>query len=410
MKQRYKEITFDLCVRAVFDCFKKKWRRRDVGVAIEKYAGIPREAIAEELTHGGYLLKYEAARALAYEMLNRLERLEQGAEDALDLDPVLFRNRKDGINGKEREIAYCCIFHQLFNHLAFLSLRPLLHARITPFQFASIPNRGQTGLKNHIVKILRKKGLDIRSAKKTDICKAYPSTKYTLIIDIIEREIPSARLTIKLLRGLAKMSPSGCLIIGGYLEAWLFNFLMSYVVAYALDQRKERRGKSVPYIKGVNSFMDDFAYFASRAANLKTLIRRVDDMLGTQMNLRTKGGKETVFFTFEEERERREETAPSKRACPCVDIGGYLIHRGYVTIRKSVFLRIRRCFLRAGRELKETGNLHPQRAHAVVAYFGYLKQSNSKGVREEWNADKIQQAAKESISYHQKKQNGGNKV
>lgn len=115
---------------------------------------------------------------------------------------------------------------------------PLFHAKILPCQYASIPNRGQTGLKKHVVKILRKKSSNIRYAKKTDVTHAYETTMYSVIIEVIKKEIPSATWIITLLKALARMSPEGCLIIGGYLDAWLFNYLMSYVLRYALGQEQ----------------------------------------------------------------------------------------------------------------------------------------------------------------------------
>ena len=115
MKQRYRELTDALCFRAVRDCFKGKWARRDVSSVVEEYAGISKRAILAEQAQGGKCaLKNEAIVNIGYEIQNRLERLLDGDENALELDPVVFRYEKDGMSQKTRKIAYCCIFHQIF--------------------------------------------------------------------------------------------------------------------------------------------------------------------------------------------------------------------------------------------------------------------------------------------------------
>lgn len=404
MKQRYEELTEELCFTAVKDCFAKKWTRNDVSCVIEEYAGVSRRQIKTEILNGGTKLKTEAIKNIGYEIFNRLNRLMAGDEAALDLDEVQFRYVPDGMNGKIRKIAYCCIFHQIFGHLVILGLKPLLKAKILPSQFASIPNKGQTGLKNFVMRKLRKNKLNIRYGKKTDVVHAYESTKYEIVIKIIEKEIPSAHWIIKLLTALAKMSPEGCLIIGGYSDAWLFNFLMSYVLRHAKEQHKEKRGKKTYLIAEIVSFMDDFGYFGSREADVKRDITAVNKFLATA-ELRLKHGNETQFLSIKEEKKRRKEHRPSKRACPYIDIGGYQMHHGYVTIRKKIFIRRRRQFLRAAKECEETKTICLKRAYAIVSGYGYFVNSNSKMIRKKLNVDFLHTVARHVVSFFAKLKN-----
>lgn len=39
MKQRYNELTHELCVRAVLDALDGKWKRRDIMTMVNKYGG-----------------------------------------------------------------------------------------------------------------------------------------------------------------------------------------------------------------------------------------------------------------------------------------------------------------------------------------------------------------------------------
>lgn len=405
MKQRYCEIDKELCKQAVKNFFKGKWHRNDVSCVIEEYAGIKRRDIAKESFIGKETtLKDEAIECIACETLNRLERLREGDDDALELDDIVFRLVPDGMNGKIREIAYCCIFHQIFNHILVLALMPLFSAKILPTQYASIPHKGQTGLKKHVMKKFRKKKLAIKTCKKTDVKKAYPSTMYSVIIKMVEKEIPSATLHIKLLKALAQKSPKGCLIIGGYLDAWLFNFLMSYALRYALSLRKVKRGESVKLVKDVVAFMDDFDFMGSREKDVEKTIKAIDKYISSNFGLSLKMGAKTKLLSFEEEKARRNDR-PSVKSGRYTDVGGYQMHHGYITIRKKIFVRLRRTYLRAMRFIKKYGYLCLQIAHRVNAYFGYLTNSSSKYVREKYHTDWLHNIAREVVSHYAKLEN-----
>ena len=174
---------------------------------------------------------------------------------------------------------------------------------------------------------------------------------------------------------------------------------MSYVLRYALGQSKEKRGKKTYLIKAAASFMDDFGYFGSREADINRDVRAVNAFLGTQMRLGLKDGKKTAFLSFEEEKRRRSEPSPAARGCPYFDIGGYQVHRGYVTIRKRIFLRLRRQFLRAAEEVKRCGAMCLQRAYAIIAYYGYIKNSHSKRVAAKLDVRKLHSIAKSVVSH-----------
>lgn len=242
MKQRYKELSHNLCVRAVLECFDKKWHRQDFVAVAEKYGGVSNAEIKRDEAQSAVNKKLEAADGIALELEQRILDLEDGDPEALDLDPVTERPRIDGISMKCRNVANCCVFHQCFGHLAFLGLEPLLRARILPYQHASIPHRGQSGCRRQVQRFLRRKALGIKYARKLDIRHAYENTKAGVIMGILKKEIPAAKWLLLLVEALLNMSPRGCLIIGGYLDAWLFNLVMSYILRYMLSLEKVRRG------------------------------------------------------------------------------------------------------------------------------------------------------------------------
>lgn len=405
MKNKYTELTHELCTMAVMRCFKKKWLRHDFMDVINKYAGISRKEFVEGSQGGSMLTKLQVAEAIAFEMENRIDNLLKGDENALDLDEVIIEPRPDGMTGKMRDIATLCVFHQLFNHLGKLGMEKLLSSRILPQQFASIPGRGQTGLADYLNDCVLRGKLNIKYITKTDIKSAYASTQYSIIIGIVEREVPKAKWLITLLKALARMSPTGSLIIGGYLDAWLFNFLMSYVMRYAKSLHTERRGKKMTLVKLVVSFMDDFAFLGTRKASVDTAIKRTGKLLADKYNLVLKVGKSTELLSVEEERRRRKLDSPAKRGCPSIDMGGYRVHRTYTTIRKKIFLRIRRQYLRSAVDMELYGFIRVVHAQKVISYYGFFKHSDSHKAKDNLNANYIFEHAKRAVRHHLREAN-----
>lgn len=403
MKQRYNKLTHDLCVRAALEAFDDKWLRRDVVQLANKYGGVSYERLkrGNETTSMWAIL--DAAEGIALELEERILDLLGGDEDALDLEPVTVTTRKDGMTGKERNIADLSPMHQAFGHLVKLGLDPLLDARLEYGQCASIPGRGQTGLKRRVERWLGKKSLGIRYAKKTDVKKAYPSLLYDVVIGILRKEIPGAKWILKTMESLARNAPGGHLIIGGYLDAWLFNLAMSYAVRYVLSLYKERRGQKVPLVIRVVTHMDDFGLLGRREADIKSATRKLARWMEKELHLTLKPGKETKFLSVEEEHRRKKAARPAGRGCPCLDMGGYRMHRTYTTVRKCIYLRARRAYLRVGSEIQNKGRMHIKRAQRIGAYFGYYKNTAARRTRERLDVDKLTFLAGRTVSRCEKR-------
>ena len=403
MKQRYNELTHDLCVRAVLEAFDDKWLRRDVVQLANKYGGASYGQLKQAKETANLCPILEAADGIALELEERILELLDGDEDALDLEPVKISIRPDGMTGKLREIADLSPMHQLVGHLVKLGLDPLLDSRLEYGQCASIPGRGQTGLKRRVERWLRRKGLGIRCAKKTDVKHAYNSLLYAVCIGIIRQAIPAARWILVTLMALARNAPGGHLIIGGYLDAWLFNFVMSYAVRYILSLCKERRGHKVPLVVRVVTHMDDFGLLGRREADIKSATRKLARWMEKELRLTLKPGKETKFLSVEEEHRRRKESSPAKRGCPCLDMGGFRMHRTYTTVRKCIYLRARRAYLRAGKDARRRGRMDIRRAYRIGAYYGYYKNTSSRRARDRLDVDKLTFLAGRTVSRYEKR-------
>ena len=398
-KQRYNNYSHELAYKAVDACFDRKWLRTDVLEFIEEYTGISRKEIYKDTLNQSVLVKMEVAESLACFVDDMVDDIMNNR--MIDyIDPVTIKSRPDGMTHKMRDIASLSIPHQFLGHIVKLGLDPLLKARLLPTQHASIPGRGQTKLKNQIGWYLRRKRLNINFAVKTDIVHAYASVKYLDVIKFLKREIPSAKWIIKLLTFLSILAPDGHLIIGGYIDAWLFNLMMSYAIRDLMKQGYMRRGKFHPYVVRVVTYMDDFTILTSTRIGAKKAIRYLSKWLHTNLLLTIKQTTSIfVLDTMEEERRARCLARPSSRGCPAVDMGGFMIHRTYVTIRPRIFKRIARCFSRAWRELQNTGTIQRQRAAVIISRYGYFKQTTSKYLRCKYHVDEILRMAKKVNSF-----------
>lgn len=400
MKQRFRRFDHQLYCEAVREAFKDgKWYRNDVLTFIEKYAGIPRAEIQlTYLTHDmGPRLEAEESIALYLEEV--VDGILRG-EDPEDMEAVKVRQRRDGMTGKMRDIALLCILHQLLGHVAKLGLDPLLHARITHTQHASIPGRGQTSLKKQVHKYLRKESLGIRYAVKTDVKHAYATTMYAALIEIIRKEIPKAKDLIKLLEYLGRIAPGGHLIIGGYLDAWLFNFAMSYAIRYIQTVGQKRRDKFNPFVIRCVAFMDDFLLLGRSAKGLKRAAKALDSWMSKNLHLSIRISTGIIRILPIRKEKRRRKLKGARHGCPVADMAGFKICRTHVMIRRRVFIRARREFLRAMAELKAMGTLHRSRAFAVISYYSFIVQTDSAWMAEKYHAAELVRMAAKVVGFY----------
>ncbi len=397
--KRFKPLSLELCENAVRECFDGKWKRRDVLAFIEKYAGIQRhEILLEYLTHA-QTIREEAVHSIGLYLWDVLEDLSAGHEPE-DIAPVKIRQRPDGMTGKVRDIALLCILHQLLGHAAKLMMEPLLNARLLPTQHASIPEHGQTRLKDQVRRLFLS-DIGIRYFQKTDVVHAYASLQYSVVVDLVRKECPKAHDLICLLEYLGRLAPDGHLIIGGYLDAWLFNFAMSYAIRYIYTLGETRRGKFIRYILRVETFMDDFCLLSASIKGIERTSAALEAWMWDNLRLNLKYTTGIVkLFSIEEEKRRRTIERPAARGVPVLDMAGFKIARTHTMIRGRVFLKARRQFLRSYEELQKTGTIRNIRAQKIISYNSYVEQTDSHGVKEKYHIDELMEVATKVRGFH----------
>lgn len=396
MKQRFRKLDQDLCYEAVADFMQKgKFDRNDVLSYIEEWCGYSREEImADEAEHGGrtFRLKFEIMDELSLALLDMIEDCVKGIDP--DFDEVHEMYKPDGGTGKMRMIAYLSVRMQLLGHALKLGLEPLLWARILPWQHASLPKRGPKKLIRQLRRALQKK-TGIKYFQKTDCTSAYRTSMYARIITLIWSEIPRANWILRGLLWMQRYAPGGHLIIGGYLDAWLFNFILSYMLKYVMSLYYSRRGNEIPFILATAFYMDDGVFCGSNAKTLAEAVRRCGEWLKDRFGIRMRTTTGIIrLLSLEEEVERRGYDKPAKRGFPMIDIAGFRVSRSRIILRKRNNRKIIRCALRSWEEYGHTGTLKAQRAFGLISKNGMVRNSDSKHLIRKYNLDGLLAVAK----------------
>lgn len=400
MPRLYDEFSHDLAWTACSKAFDGKWRRNDIRNFIEEWTGYSRYELMRHETGGSgltYGLKYEILEEIADSTEDMIEGIMHGVDP--DFDPVTSSLRRDGNTGKIRNIATLCIRHQILGHVVKAGLEKLFHARIMQTQHASIPERGQTALARQIRRMLRSRKNAITQFIKTDCTGAYASVLYSLCRRIIAAEIPRARWIDRCLAVLERYAPGGCLIIGGYLDAWLFNFVYSYAMRKILSMQKSRRGNRYPLAIRAVSFMDDMALLGRSEKDLMEAIKRATVWMSDNLNLKMRQTAAVIRLHTTQEEKRRKKLRGAKRGCPGVDMGGYIIHRTYITIRKRNVPKIQHAFREAAKDMAIYKTMRRQRAAQVISRNGMIRNSNSRKIEAKYDTARILRAAKKNQSH-----------
>lgn len=303
-------------------------------------------------------------------------------------------------NGKTRDICEESAEQQIFEYIAKGALDPLFRAKLLPVQYGSLPGKGQVKGKQKNERILRRKLHGKTDAAKCDVRKAYPSTTCEVVMCLLRRDIGKNKPLLWLIEAVMANYPGGVLLIGGYLPCWLFNYVMSYVLRHLMSCCKMRRGKRLRYVQALTCYADDFTAYG-RVTNLEKAIRDTTRWARDALGLTIKPAWQIIrlaSFDAERRQHKRRQAGDHKRT-PGVDMMGYVVRRTYTIIRGRDFVRLRRCVLRAGRDLARLGYIPWWRAQRLLSQWGEAKHSDSRGFYTKYNVYKLIKAAKRSASW-----------
>lgn len=382
---------------AVVDCFKNKRSRNDFQRLLCRTGTITKREIAEDRLSGDLKRILEAETAVAKKLTQRIINRD------LQLKPIRQFQRIDGLTQKLRDICQESPEQQVFEYIGVNALKPLFRAKIMPIQYRSIPKKGGVAGKRKIERLLRKKFQGKVVAVKGDVTKAYPSVTVPIVMEMLRRDIGKNKVLLWFLGALMSNYPGNHLCIGGYLPAWLFNYVMSYVLRFLYEQAQIRRGKRNRLVYAIVCYADDFSIYGD-VSKLKKAMKKATIWAYDKFGLKIKDIWQFYqIASFEEERENHKARKNgSKKRTPGVDMMGYVVRRKYTTIRGRVFRRIRRQVLRAWMDYKTMGFVPWWRACRIAAYKGWVKYSNSLKFRMEYCFDELFKLCSYSASKHGK--------
>ena len=382
---------------AVVECFRNKRSRKDFQRLLCKTGKITKREIVEDQLNKDFKRTLEAESEVAKMLTQRIINRD------LQFKPIRQFQRIDGLTQKLRDICQESPEQQVFEYIGVYALKPLFRAKILPIQYGSIPNKGGVAGKRKIERLLRKKFHGKVVALKGDVTKAYPSVTVPIVMEMLRRDIGKNKVLLWFLGALMSNYPGNHLCIGGYLPAWLFNYVMSYVLRYIYEQAQIRRGKRNRLVYAIVCYADDFTIYGD-VSKLKKAMKKATIWAHDKFGLKIKDIWQFYqVASFDEERENLEERRKgSKKRTPGVDMMGYVVRRKYTTIRGRVFRRIRRQVLRAWEDFKAKGFIPWWRACRIAAYKGWIKHSNSLKFRMKYCFDKLFKMCSYSASKHGK--------
>lgn len=382
---------------AVVECFRNKRSRKDFQRLLCKTGKITKREIVEDQLNKDFKRTLEAESEVAKMLTQRIINRD------LQLKPIRQFQRIDGLTQKLRDICQESPEQQVFEYIGVYALKPLFGAKILPIQYGSIPNKGGVAGKRKIERLLRKKFHGKVVALKGDVTKAYPSVTVPIVMEMLRRDIGKNKVLLWFLGALMSNYPGNHLCIGGYLPAWLFNYVMSYVLRYIYEQAQIRRGKRNRLVYAIVCYADDFTIYGD-VSKLKKAMKKATTWAHDKFGLKIKDIWQFYqVASFDEERENLEERRKgSKKRTPGVDMMGYVVRRRYTIIRGRVFRRIRRQVLRAWEDFKTKGFVPWWRACRIASYKGWVKHSNSLKFRKKYCFDELFKKCSYSASKHGK--------
>lgn len=339
--------------RFSYEAMSGKLMRKDYSEFVAGYCSISAKEIRKR-ARAGITWYPEMEQALHWIAMDISARIRARR---LDLPPVRYSERHDGMCRKVRKIGLMSVMQQLMEHVAVGCMEELWAAKYEHHQYASIRGRGQLKGARQILS-WTKRG-KTKYFVKLDIRKCFQSIKRETAMRWLGRDIGKNALLLWFVDELLKMHGDG-LIIGSLLSQFLCNYFMSYAYRYVMGLHKERRGKSVKLVSCALFYMDDILLTGPDRRNLVMAVRKLIRYMRDGFGL-------TIKATWNV---RRHADAP-------IDMMGYVITaKGRLKIRRRVFLRARRCFRKVWR-----GDRTRLTLYRIGAYFGYFKAARIRRLR-----------------------------
>lgn len=389
----------------IYDYLDEKWSRNDVVGLFVRFSNYSfkeiKSMVSETDKSGLFPIVTKIAKYVSKCIKNR----------EINLKPIQYHIRIDGMSKKERVIGVQEPLHQIFDYVAVEGMRDLLDAKIGVFQCASLPGKGQSYGKKHVERWVKEKETVYFS--KGDIKKCFPSIPHVRLKELLQKDVKNDTLLwlvfrlidmfklpdtfeFKRVPGVTNTLKRG-ISVGSYLSQYLSNYYLSYAYHYASSEnmfkiRKTKRNgdKKVRLINHVLFYMDDFLLTGSSKKDLRKAMKMLIKYIYEFLELIVKTGWRICKIS---------DTEP-------IDMMGFVFRKTRTTIRAKIFLKTRRYFLKARKLLKQGKTIPEHLAYQCVSGYGWYKNTDSYKIRNKLEIDRIHAICKRTISYYTKLKRG----
>ncbi len=375
----------------MYECLSDKWGRMDVARFL---SGYDPDGNAWQL-HLKLVNDHSAADLLIVKAAG--EMAKEISLRKVTFPEIRYSMRMDGNCGKIREIGVESIKQQVYDYVAVNALMPLLERKIGQYQCASVPGRGQVYGKKAIERWIRKNPAKTRVGAKGDIRHCYPSINTEKLMRLLEKQVKNEDL-LYLVEVLIHSYRQG-LSIGSYLSQWLCNYYLSFAYHYAAEKlfktRRKRSGEMVKtrLITAVLFYMDDILLLGTRKADVRKAMKMLIDFLKSELGLDVKPNWKLFRVDYIKD---------GKHHGDCIDMMGYKIYRDHTEVRRNIFLRERRAYLTAAKQIRKTGVIALEVAYKCISYYGWFKNSDSENFKKKYGIDHLLKYAKRRVSNESK--------
>ena len=233
----------------------------------------------------------------------------------------------------------------------------------------------------HVRKLLKER--DIKYVAQLDVRKCFPSIPQDKLLNFIDKYV--ANDDVKwLVHKLVGTFEDG-LSIGSYLSQYLCNLYMSQLYHEISENMfYERRGKRISYVKHVLFYMDDILLLGRNAKTMHLAVDRIVQYARDVMGLEIKA-------TW---------NVRKVKDMDFIDTMGFRVYRDHVTIRRRVFLRVRRAYKKPTKRRYHRPTL--KQAQKCTSYFGIIANTNSERFVKKYHVYKTVKLSKEVVSHESK--------
>ena len=387
MKRYLKDyvLTTSKIEEAIYDCLKRKWRRKDVAYFLASYMAEEGDDIHEIIAYCRKKARYKETRYVFADTITKIAYIlyDEIKNHDIELEPIKYTLKYDSTSMKIREIGISSIKQQIYDYIVVNACRTMFMAKIGFYQCASIPNRGQVYGKRAIERWIRKEPAKTKYYYKCDIRKYYPSVNKRKLKRLVHRDVKD--LDILYVMDTILDTYKNGLCIGSYLSQFLANYYLSYIYHYMTEEsysvRIKKYGKviRVNHVPRILFYLDDIIMFSS---SIKLLNRAIADL-------------KRCLIKYD--LQLKEDSVIKRTADNPIDMMGYVISVKNTIVRKRVYNKIFRLFLKCNRR-KEILSLHISRR--ILSYNSYLTHSNLYLFKQRFHVDSFVAKAKKVVKYY----------